>query len=398
MNKKLLLAVVVAALVVGLAMAVKHKREAVAARTAAQIPPVVVDARELVAGAVVLTLPVSVDVQAVRDTVLASRYAAYVTELTRFEGDHFKRGEVLARLDMSQAEADLTRAEAQLAQSRLQEGTVAADLAAAKSLVQSEEDRLARLDALYKIGGVSLEQVQAGESSLAAARARLSAAQASAGSYHALYKASEAQARAAHENLHYGVIIAPFDGVVSQRLAQPGDLAAPGKPLLKVIDSAAGSRLLVSVPQTLHPSALVVNGERLKLTAWPEAVGQGMSRFEARSRASLLPGTKVDAALEVYRSESGIVVPRACLLGDDGHNAQLLRLDGGKVRAVSAAIAAAGEEGVALVDNSLGSVNVVCASPDILARVQAGAPVRWREIPKPHGRAAVLTGQTPPQI
>ncbi len=390
MNKKLLLILLVLVVVLGAVMAVRHKRAAIAARPAADIPPVVVDARELVAGTVTLTLPVSADVQAVRDAVLASRYAAYVTELTRFEGDRFKRGDVLARLDMSQADADLTRAEAQLAQSRLQESTVAADLAAAKSLVQSEEDRVARLNALYKIGGVSLEQVQAGESSLAAARARLSAAQSSAGSYHALYKASEAQARAARENLRYGVITAPFDGVVSQRLAQPGDLAAPGKPLLKIMDSAAGSRLLVSVPQALHPSALVVNGERLKLTTWPEAVGQGMARYEARSMATLLPGTKVDAALEVYRSESGIVVPRACLLGDDGHTARLIRVDGGKVRAVSAAITAQGEEGVALADNRLAGVNVVCASPDILARVQAGAPVRWRQLPKLHGQQAAL--------
>jgi len=390
MNKKLVIVLLLVALVMGAVLAVRHKQQAIATRPAAGIPPVVVDARELVAADVTLTLPVSAEVQAVRDAVLASRYAAYVTEVTRFEGDRFKRGDVLVRLDMSQAEADLTRAEAQLAQNRLQESTVAADLAAAKSLAQSEAERLARLQALYKIGGVSLEQVQAGEASLAAAQARLASAQTSAGSYHALYTASEAQARAARENLRYGIITAPFDGVVSQRLAQPGDLAAPGRPLLKIIDAAAGSRLLVSVPQALHPSALVVDGRRLQLTAWPEAVAQGMARYEARTTAALLPGTKIDAALEVYRNSAGIVVPRTCLLGDDGRTARLIRVDDGKVRAVSAAIVAAGEEGVALADKTLAGVEVVCASPDILARVQAGAPVRWREPPRLHGRAAAL--------
>lgn len=210
-------------------------------------------------------------------------------------------------------------------------------------------------------------------------------------SYQPLLKASEAQAQAAQENLRYGVVTAPFDGVVTQRLAQPGDLATPGKPLLKVMDTAAGSRLLVSVPADLRPAALIVNGARLPLAPWPEAVGQGMARYEARSQASLLPGARVDATLEVYRNDHGILVSRQCLLGDDGRQARLLRVDGGRVRSVSAAIAAQGDEGVALADAALGGVTVACASPDILARVQAGAPVRWTHAPKPQGKEAILS-------
>jgi hypothetical protein len=34
------------------------------------------------------------------------------------------------------------------------------------------------------------------------------------------------------------------------------------------------------VPQALRPVALIVRGERLPLTPWPEAVSEGMSRFE----------------------------------------------------------------------------------------------------------------------
>lgn len=268
-TKKLLIAVLLLALAAGAVVAVKHKRAAVAARPAAGIPPVGVDSLRLAPATVVLTLPVSAEVQALRDAVLASRSSAYVAELTRFEGDRFKKGEVLVRLDMSQAESERLRAEAALAQSRLQQGTVTADLAAAESLVKSETERVARLAKLHEIGGAALEQVQAAEAALAAARARAHSARANAEAYQWLLRASEAQARAARENLRYSVITAPFDGVVSQRLAQPGDLAAPGRPLLKVVDSAAGSRLLVSVPQGLKPVALLVAGQRLPLAPWP---------------------------------------------------------------------------------------------------------------------------------
>lgn len=374
MMKKLILAAVLLAVIAGAGFAIKNKRAQVAALPAVAIPPVSVTTRRLNPGPVTLTLPAAAEVLALREAVLASRYAAYVIDLTRFEGDRFKKGEVLARLDVSQAEAELAKANAQLAQSRLQGGTLTADQAAAQSLVQSEEARVARLVELHKIGGAALEQVQAGQSALAAARARLSAAQAGADSYRDLYQASEAQARAARENLRYGVLAAPFDGVVSQRLAQPGDLAAPGKPLLKIIDPSAGNRLLVSVPQHLRPVALVANGQRLALNPWPEAAGQGMARYEARGKLGLLPGARIDAALEVYRAEAGILVPRACLAGDDGHTARLLRVDGGKARVVNAALAGQGAEGVALADAALAGAMVICASPDILARVQAGAP------------------------
>lgn len=376
MKKKLILAAVLLAVGVGGGLAIKHKRAQIAARATAAIPPVAVETRRLNPSPVSLTLPATAEVLALREAVLASRYAAYVTDLTRFEGDRFRKGDVLARLDASQAEADLARANAQLAQTRLQEGTLASDRAAAQSLVQSEEERVARLVELHKIGGVALEQVQAGQSALAAARARLAAAQAAADSYRELSRASESQAHAARENLRYGVITAPFDGVVSQRLAQPGDLAVPGKPLLKIVDPAAGNRLLVSVPQALRPSALVVNGQRLALNPWPEAAGQGMARYEARAKLGLSPGSKVDAALEVYRAEAGILVPRTCLAGDDGHTARLLRVDGGQAKAVTAALAGQGAEGVVLADAALAGAAVICASPDILARVQAGAPFR----------------------
>jgi hypothetical protein len=231
------------------------------------------------------------------------------------------------------------------------------------------------MESLLAIGGVALEQVQTGQAGLEAARARETAAGNAVKSFRALLQASEAQAAAARENLHYGVIAAPFDGVVTQRLAQPGDLAAPGKPLLKVMDLSAGVRLLVNVPDGLNPKTLHIGQENLSLTPWPEAVGQGMARFEAKSRAALQPGSRASARLEVFRADSAVLLPRACLLGDEGGRASVLKLlDQGKVQRLDVAIAAQGEEGVASTDTNLIGTRIACASPDILTRLLAGAP------------------------
>jgi len=376
MKKKLLITVILLALVGGAVMAVKHKRAQVAERPAAGIPAVVVEARQLAAGAVTLTLPASVEVLATREAVLASRFSANITELTRLEGDRFRKGEVLVRLDLTQADADRLRAEAELARVRLQESSFAADLAAARSNLKAEQERYQRNESLFAIGGVALEQVQAGQAALEAARARETAAANAVKSYRTLLQASEAQAAAARENLRYGVIAAPFDGVVTQRLAQPGDLAAPGKPLVKVMDLSAGVRLLVNVPDGLHPKTLHIGNEALALAPWPEAVGQGMARFEAKSRsASLQPGTRVPARLEVFHADSAVLMPRACLLADDGGHASVLKLlDQGRVQRLEVAMAAQGEEGVASNDANLVGARIACASPDILTRLLAGAP------------------------
>ncbi|MGQ9660575.1 MAG: efflux RND transporter periplasmic adaptor subunit [Thermochromatium sp.] len=375
MKKTLLITLILLALFGGAVLAIRHKRIQVAERPAAGIPAVVVSARQLAAGPVTLTLPVTVEVLATREAILASRLSANITDLTYLEGDGFKRGDVLVRLDLAQAEADRLRAEAELARVRLQEASVAADLAAARSNLEAEQARNQRLKALLAAKAVAVEPVQVALAALDAARARETSAENAVNSYRALLEATEAQAAAARENLRYGVIAAPFDGVVTQRLAQPGDLATPGKPLLKVMDLSAGVRLLVDVPDNRSPRNLYLGNETLPLTPWPKAVAQGMARFEARSKAALKPGTRVSARLEIFHSDSAVLLPRDCLLGDDGGRAAVLQLlDQGQVQRLEVAVAAQGEEGVASTDMRLVAAPVACASPDILIRLLAGAP------------------------
>lgn len=374
MKKKIVTLLVILVLIGAGVFLVKKKREQLAAEAPPQAVQVVVEAVTLEAAPVVLTQRTIADVQPLRDVVLASRLSAYLTALPLFEGERFVKGALLARLDASQAEAELQRSEAGLAQTRLQEGTLAADLAAAASQLKAEQQRHARLQALYKIQGVSLEQVQSADAALAAVQARHTAALAATENYQALLKASGAAQQAARENLRYGVMTAPFDGVVSQRLAQPGDLVTPGKPILKIIDTSAGSRLLVNLPEHLQAVALRTGGQTLPLRPWPEANAQGMRRFEARSGESLLPGARVEAQVEVFRSAKALFVPHRCLLGSDGHGATLLKWQDGKAAAQRVTLAASGEEGVAVPDGDLARQRVLCASPDILARLAAGAP------------------------
>lgn len=346
MKKKAFVVLVLVAVVgAGVALIVK-KRHHLAQETTPQTMPVVVAAQTLQTGPVALTLPTTADVQAVRDHVVASRLTAYVTALPLFEGERFRRGDLLARLDMSPP-----------GQGQAQGSSLDADLAAAESSLKAEQERLRRAQALYPIQGISQEQLQSAEAAFAAARAR-----------HA----------AARENLRNATVTAPFAGVVSQRLAQPGDLATPGKPLLKIVDTSSGNRLLVSLPETVQPIALRAGGQTLPLRPWPEAGPQGLRRYEARtSDGAFIPGARIEVRTVVFESSQAVFLPRACLFNDDGKSATVLRLpDDKKIEPLRIALAAAGEEGSATLDNRLHGQRVACASPDILTRLAAGVSFR----------------------
>ena len=165
-----------------------------------------------------LTRPAVADVEAVNESVLSSRLSGYIVRMPLFEGSRFKRGDLLATIEMSQSDGNQS-----------QGNSLKTDLAAAESTLLVEQDRLQRSQKLYQIGGVSLEQVQVAEASVAAAQTRVTVAR---------------------ENLRNATLVAPFDGVVAARLAQPGDIATPGKPLLRVV-ALGPQRVLVDAPETI---------------------------------------------------------------------------------------------------------------------------------------------------
>ncbi|MDD5405117.1 MAG: biotin/lipoyl-binding protein [Sulfuricella sp.] len=374
MKKKTVIVVLVIAGLVGAGMLVRHQKSRLGAEKPPAQVPVAVEARRLASVRFALTLPLVADVQAVQEANIASRLTGYVTELRYLEGDRFKKGEVLVRLDDADAQAQLQRAEADLARTRLQQGSLSADLAAARVAAQAARDRAARANALYQIKGVSLEQLQAEQSNEAAAAARLSGTQAAVDGYQASLRAAEAAVLSARENLAYAVIRAPFDGMVAARPVQPGDLATPGKPLLRLV-ALGESRLLVNLPDTARPVALRWQGRDLALRPWPEAGAQGLRRYEARAEG-LTPGTRVPVSLVTFSGE-GVFLPDTCLLNNDGHSATIFQLaEGGPAKPLTVELAASGSEGAASTDTRLNGTSIACGGPDVLTRLILGVPFK----------------------
>jgi RND family efflux transporter MFP subunit len=152
-------------------------------------------------------------VTARRQATVSAKITGKVTEVLIEEGQRVKEGAVLARLDDTEAKAQLTLARAQLAAARSQEGEIRALLA------QAERDH-ARQQELHARQLVAAQTLDAALAQRDMLRARL------ANNVQQVRVAAESVS-VAEVQLDNTVIRAPFSGVVIAKSAQPGEMISP---------------------------------------------------------------------------------------------------------------------------------------------------------------------------
>ncbi len=184
------------------------------------------------------TIPDTLDsvgtLQAAQTSQLASQIMGNIVEMRVKEGDRVRRGEVLAVLEDAQPQAAVARAQA--AENAAQQEIVAAD--SDYGLAQATFKRYQDLYSKKSVSPQEFDEVKAREQAASARRALAQAGLAQA-------QAALAQART---TLGYTRVLAPFDGVVTEKRADPGTLANPGMTLL-VVEDQRRFRLEASVDE-----------------------------------------------------------------------------------------------------------------------------------------------------
>ena len=159
-------------------------------------------------------------IRATQTSQLASQTMGNIVELRAHEGDRVQRGQVLAIIDDAQPVAAVDRATA--AESAAQQ-----EVAASDSDLEFAQSTLTRYQTLYERKSVSPQEFDE-------VKARYHAALA----HRDMTRAGQAQAKAAlaqaHTSLAYTRILAPFDGVITEKKADPGMLATPGLPVFTI--------------------------------------------------------------------------------------------------------------------------------------------------------------------
>lgn len=147
----------------------------------------------------------------VREATLSTKLMSAVTAVLVQEGDAVRAGQVLVRLDARELAA--------------RQEQVTANVAAADAMYAQAEAHVARIRVLFADSAAPKAMLEQAEAQLAQAASGRRAARAAGAELDAVGS--------------YAEIRAPFAGVVTRRLVDPGAFAAPGAPLVTVQDASA---------------------------------------------------------------------------------------------------------------------------------------------------------------
>jgi RND family efflux transporter MFP subunit len=279
---------------------------------------------------------------------LSFKVGGVVARVVVREGAEVRRGQILAALDATELEAGVRQARE----------------AAAKARRDRDRARLLRAG-----GAIAVAQAEDAETAAAVAEAALQAA---------LF------------NLRHATLTAPDDGWIDRRMAEPGEIVPPGKPVLRISGRGRGFVVRASLPErdvlALSPGdpALVrldarpddpIRG-RVAEIARSAARGTGTYQVEigldaAASRRLLSGlGAKIEIARSVAASGS---VPLAAVQDGDGGSGAVFVVDGARARRVPVRIAFLEGERAVLAGGVEGVERVVVEGA---ARLADGVPVR----------------------
>jgi RND family efflux transporter MFP subunit len=170
--------------------------------------------------------------------VIASRMMAPIAQVHVRPGDRVRRGAVLVTLDGREIQANRTRASAALVSATEAARAAEAETRAMESglvLARATHDRISELQARRSATPQELDQAIAGLSAADAMRAGAEARWAAA---NAARDAARAESARSDIAASYAVLSAPFDGVITERAADPGSMAMPGAPILTLEDAS----------------------------------------------------------------------------------------------------------------------------------------------------------------
>lgn len=159
-------------------------------------------------------------VEAVKQSTVSARVTGRIVEINYDVGDSVKKGQVIVRIDETEARQVVAGTEAQVAQSQ--------------AAFDNARAALERNRELAKQKFISQAALEKAEADYRVAEAQL--------------KASKAGASQATTTKGYSVVTAPYSGVVSGRHVELGEMATPGKPLMTGFDPS-DMRVIATVPQ-----------------------------------------------------------------------------------------------------------------------------------------------------
>ena len=248
---------------------------------------------------------------------ISSKLPGRINEILVKEGDYVKAGQKLADMQIQSLDAQLKEAEAryqealnaqasmkaQVALRQSDKATAQAVVLQRKSELDIAQRRLKRSSAIAKEGAVSAQELDDDRAKVNNSRAAVVAAQAQVDSAQASIEAARAQfigaestvqaAKASIARIKADIddsqLVAPRDGRIQYRVAQPGEVLGAGGKVLSMID-LSDVYLTFFLPEEIAGKVAIDSEVRIILDAAPDLVIPAKVSFVASS-AQFTPKT-----------------------------------------------------------------------------------------------------------
>lgn len=270
--------VVVVALIVAVGAGVVRKRQAAAAVASVPSAPLAVElgpADVFVARVQPLTrtLPISGGLRAVTSAVVKARISSEIKSLVVREGDTVRAGQVIGQLDTTEFDFRLKQAE----QTAL----------AARTQLDIAKRALTNNRALVEQGFISPTGLETSVSTEAGAQA----------SYQAAIAAAELARKARTDS----ILVAPINGIVSQRFVQPGERVGIEAKVVEIVDL---SRIELEAPVAPEDVGSVQVGQSVRLGV--DGLVEPASAKVARINPSTQAGTRAVMVYMTLQPQPGL--------------------------------------------------------------------------------------------
>lgn len=304
------------------------------------------------------------------------------------EGARVTLGQELARLETNQAQADLRAAQTGVSAARASLQRLAAEEEHARALLSTADREAARTQALFAAGAVPSQQRDDAADRIRIARADLDRvlAQRSEATRGIDFAAGGAEQR--RVTMVRATLLAPFDGLVTKRLREPGDTVSLGSTVLRIVDT---TQVYVSaaMDETVLPQLAVdqraniffpgasapVTGKVTRIS-WEAdrqthefVVEVTPDRFDRR----VAIGQRADVRVELARREQALRIPLRMIHRDET-GPYVYADHGGKIALVRPRFGLTGEGYVEVLEG-LAEGDAVLAAPRAGTTLTAGR--RW---------------------
>jgi RND family efflux transporter MFP subunit len=292
-------------------------------------------------GNLTVKIPYFSHIETFQNTMISSQLPGRIIFLNKNEGDFVHTGEVIAKLDDRELQANLVA-------QKEKEASLQNTLLATKSLISGVKTsyyrwkkEYARDSVLRKKGVISQTALDATYDKYMKAKSQYDSLRNKIASINSQLKSIESSIDAIKVKISYTVIKAPFSGTIAQKYKEVGDVVMPSQPIYDLIDYTHLKLVWEAVQEDL---SFIQKGLKVETSPiaipdltitriYPRLTPNRMAKIECdftTHNEKLIPGMSILAWLILKEYKNQVIIPEDSLIVENGKYAVFVYNDNKK--------------------------------------------------------------------